>query len=271
VKNAAETPSRPLDASAVERGLAARSASLGAPLSIVDVTTSTNDDARAAAERGAPHGATFIAERQTAGRGRGGREWYSPDRENVYLSIIARPGASTTISTFSLAVGIAVAESLERLLAPVQRRVAIKWPNDVFVDGRKIAGILIEGQVRGARTPFVVVGVGVNVNTASFPDAISASATSLRVLGRKEFDRNEIAAELIDAIGRALGLFEDAGLEPFLERLRDRDALRGQRVEIDAVRGIAVGIDREGGLLVRDDGGTTHRVVSGMVRSAERA
>jgi BirA family biotin operon repressor/biotin-[acetyl-CoA-carboxylase] ligase len=254
-----------LSAGAVERALDALGAAVGRPLSVRAVTGSTNDDARAAAASGAPHGAAFLADAQTKGRGRGGHTWHSPPGENLYLSLLLRPKVPpASVAPVTLAVGVAVARVVEQIVAG-RAPVWVKWPNDVLAgDRRKLAGVLVEGQLRGELVSSLVVGVGMNVRASAFPEEIAGRATSLALLGCEGLDRSAIAAALIAGIGAAVARFEVDRLASFRDDLARLDALRGARVEVGGVRGVAEGIDGEGRLLVRGEGGVA-RVVSGEV------
>ncbi|MFO0755223.1 MAG: biotin--[acetyl-CoA-carboxylase] ligase [Byssovorax sp.] len=224
---------------------------------------STNDEARRAAMEGAAAGSAFLAEEQTAGRGRGGHAWHSPLGENIYLSVIARPRVpAASLAPVTLAVGAALGELLGAVVGD-RAKVEIKWPNDVLAEGRKIAGVLVEGQLRGSEVMSVIVGVGVNVRTVDFPEEIAARATSLARLGVAELDRSVIAARMIAAIDEAMDRFEEERLEPFLGTLARRDALRDRRVEAGGLIGVGAGIDEEGRLLVRLPSGAVKVVVSG--------
>jgi BirA family biotin operon repressor/biotin-[acetyl-CoA-carboxylase] ligase len=133
------------------------------------------------------------------------------------------------------------------------------------VGGRKLGGILVEGRLRGVEVASLVVGVGMNVRAQSFPPDIADRATSLRALGCADLDRSTLAAALLAAIGEAAARFERDGLASFLGELSARDALRGARVDVSGVRGVAEGIDADGRLLVRRDDGSVERVASGEV------
>jgi BirA family biotin operon repressor/biotin-[acetyl-CoA-carboxylase] ligase len=255
-----------LSAEGIARGLNLLGSSAGRPLTVARVTASTNDDARAAAAAGAPHGAAFVADAQTKGRGRGGHAWHSPAGENLYFSMLARPRVSAaSIPKVALAVGVAVARALEQVTAE-RAPLWVKWPNDVLAgpDKKKLAGVLVEGQLRGSEVTSVVAGVGVNVHATSFPPDIAARATSLALLGVPGLDRSMLAARLLAAVGEAILRFEESGLASFSEDLARLDALRGARVEVSGARGTVEGIDGEGRLLVRTEGGLTP-VVSGQV------
>jgi BirA family transcriptional regulator, biotin operon repressor / biotin---[acetyl-CoA-carboxylase] ligase len=255
----------------VEAELDRLGATLGRPLSIAAITGSTNSDARSAAAAGAPHGATFVADAQTAGRGRGGHTWHSPSGENLYMSVVLRPRvALVALPRFALVVGLAVARAVDQALAgegaaDVQARAGIKWPNDVIVDGRKIAGVLVESSLRGGAIEAVVAGVGVNVHAAVFPVEIEDRATSLRLLGAPAPDRAILCARVLAGLSGALRDFEAQDLRSFLAELERRDVLRGVPVEVGEARGLAEGIDEEGRLRVREGEGEVQLVCAGSV------
>lgn len=213
-----------------------------------DTIGSTNDAAREAAAAGAVDGAAFLADAQTAGRGRGDHRWHSPPGENVYLSVLLRPRVTPqAMSALTLAVGVEVARVVDAVLP--EPRAMIKWPNDVYVDDRKLAGILVESTVQGDRPPVVVVGVGLNVLTAAFPDELAERATSLKIAGARA-KRDAVAEALIVSIRATARRYVADGLAPWLDELRRRDWLGGKAVRVGERRGTAEGIDREGRLLV---------------------
>jgi BirA family biotin operon repressor/biotin-[acetyl-CoA-carboxylase] ligase len=252
-----------LDAHAVTRELERLGARIGTPCTVLRETGSTNDDARRGAQAGAPHGAVFLADAQTQGRGRGGNAWHSPPGESLYLSILLRPNvAPGALPRLALVTGVAVARVVDALL-PEPQRAQLKWPNDVHVAGKKLAGILVEASFRGGALGAVVVGLGLNVHTTSFPPELEARATSLQRLGASPLDRSVLAARLCAAIGDASARFEACGLAPFLPELTERDALRGRALRVGDVSGMALGLDAEGRLLVRDEAGVLHAVVAG--------
>lgn len=261
-----------LRAEQIERHLDRLGAQIGRPLSVVAETASTNDDAKAAAAAGAPHGAVFLADAQTAGRGRGDHTWHSPPGENLYMSVVLRPRVEPALmAPIALIIGVAAASTVERRVASViSEPVGIKWPNDLIVARRKLGGVLVEARLRGAEVSSVVVGVGLNVRTQAFPPSIAARATSLSALGCVDLDRAPLAADLLAAIERAIGLYEQRGLEPFLDELARRDVLRGELVDVGGVRGVGEGIDAAGRLLIRSSDGEIHRAASGEVIVAQR-
>ena len=257
-----------LDRARIEEELGRFGSAIGSPLSVAGETTSTNDDARRAAMEGAPHGATFLADAQTAGRGRGGHSWFSPPGENLYMSTILRPRVSPAdIAPITLAIGLAVARVVGRCLRGAGR-VGLKWPNDVLVDGRKIAGVLVEGQLRGDRVTSLVAGIGVNVGTRAFPPELRDLATSLALAGVGDLDRERLAAALVAEVGCVVSAFEAAHLAPMLPEIRALDSLRDREVDVGGSRGLAVGIDDGGRLLVRAASGEVRAVASGEVVAA---
>jgi len=250
--------------------IAARGLALGAPLVVADETTSTNDDAKRGARQGAPHGATWLAESQTAGRGRQGRVWVSPRGENLLFSVLLRLGcAPARVPPLSLVCGLAVRDAVAKALGPAHDAdVVVKWPNDVLVRGRKVAGILVESALSGANVEYVIVGLGINVLGASLPEELSAIATSIALEGGLDLDRAVILADVLTGLERDVALAADRGLGLVHERLTKHDALAGRPVEStdSPLRGTGCGIDLEGRLLVRTADGTVTKVTSGELR-----
>lgn len=264
--------------------LAARGCSLGAPLVIAEETGSTNDDAKQGARSGAPHGAVWLAESQTVGRGRQGRVWLSPSGENLLFSVLLRLRcAPARVPPVSLVAGLAVRDAVARALGPsADADVVVKWPNDVMVRGqggslRKIAGVLVESALAGSKVEYVVVGIGINVLTRTFPEDVAAIATSIALerdaRGRggslPELDRAEVLADVLAGLERDVELVVHKGLGLVHARLTRHDALMGHAVESVGegdVRGTASGIDLDGRLLVRREDGTLVHVSSGEMR-----
>lgn len=242
-----------------ERGLC-----LGAPFHFAHSTVSTNDDAKAGARAGAPHGSLWAADAQTAGRGRQGRRWESPAGENLLFSVLLRvPCAPARVPPLSLVVGLAVRDAVARALGD-DDAVKVKWPNDVLVRGRKIAGILVESSVAGARIESLIVGIGINVKTRAFPPELASIATSVALEGARAPDRAELLVDVLAGLDRDLERAAHTGLGVVHARLVAHDALLGRPLR----EGVAEGIDADGRLLVRHPDGTLHRIVSGEVHLA---
>lgn len=246
--------------------LAERGGLLGRPLCVLATTTSTSDEARIAAKNGAPHGATWIAEQQTAGRGRRGRVWFSPPGEGLALSVLVRVSCPPArLPALALLSGLAVRDAVTA--AAPGAAVRIKWPNDVVVGGRKLAGVLVEAATLGPRVEAAVVGIGINVHTRSFPSEFAERATSVALLSpERPPDRGSLVGDVLSSLDRDLHVVLSRGLGPVRARLEAADALRGRRVRSDSGdEGIAGGIDDEGRLLIQRDDGSIARWSSSEV------
>jgi BirA family biotin operon repressor/biotin-[acetyl-CoA-carboxylase] ligase len=243
----------------------ARCLTLGEPLTYATVTGSTNDDAKAAARSGAPHGALWVADAQTGGRGRQGRVWLAEPGASLLTSLLLRVACpAPRLPSLSLAVGLAVRDALAAHLPACN--VQVKWPNDVLVDGRKIAGILVESLLAGATTPVaLVVGVGVNLRSQAFPPDVAPRAVALAQLAEAAPTRALLLVDLLSALEHLVPLVAGRGLAPLLPRFAAVDALAGKVVTSEQGRGTAEGIDDEGRLLVRDDAGILRRWSAGEV------
>jgi BirA family biotin operon repressor/biotin-[acetyl-CoA-carboxylase] ligase len=211
---------------------------IGSPHVHHRVVDSTNSRARELAERGAPHGTLVTAREQTAGRGRQGREWVAPPGTSVLMSLVVRE-LDERFPLLPLVAAVAVVDACESL-APV--RCEIKWPNDVWIERRKVAGILVEGRPAAG---WAVLGIGLNVAVEEFPDELRDSATSLRV------GVDSALSATLDALAHWLGREGDEVLAAWGER----DALRGERVRWAEGSGVAAGIDDQGSLVVETDDG----------------
>ena len=232
---------------------------------------STNDAARGLADGGAPHGTLVVAESQTAGRGRSGRAWSSLPGLGVWMSMVARPASLPAPGLLPILVGLAAAEALDPFVRPAVTQV--KWPNDLQLAGRKVAGILCEGSWDGARPGAVVVGIGLNVlhAPADFPDEVRETATSLRIVAGWSPPRAEVAGAVAAAVARALQSPPSRLTGALLDALRGRDALEGRSVRVTGAAetaGTAVGVSPAGALLVRTHEGRLQSITSGTVRVA---
>lgn len=230
---------------------------------------STNTTAMAAAAKGAPEGSVFLAEEQTAGRGRGSNSWQSPQSTGIYCSVILRPTLPPSdVLALSLSAGLAVQSAIQQVDSRVQ--IDLKWPNDALVDGKKLCGVLVEMNAEATRVRYIVAGIGINVNQASFPKDLLA--TSLRLATGNEWSRVELAAALLKSLDRE---YRDlvAGAtaqESILRRFAENSSwTRGKNVRIEengiAFTGVTEGLDPRGFLLVRTDHGL-RTVLSGTVR-----
>lgn len=214
--------------------------------------TSTNDIAREYALKGAAEGTVILAKEQTQGRGRQGRAWYSPKNKGLYLSIILRPPISG-LSLLPLLAGLAVEEALHRMGVSV----GLKWPNDLVWSGRKVGGILSEGNYSGNRLNFAVVGIGLNLHheEEDFPQRLRQSAASLRQISGAGVDKQAILPRLWKAFNRWYGLFLSGKAERIVEAFQKGCLFPlGAGLIVDGeegkVRGRYRGIDRWGGLIL---------------------
>jgi len=219
---------------------------------------STNDVALAWAKDGAPHGALVTADTQTAGRGRHGRVWASPPGRNLYASMVVRVGRTFAIPPLTLAIGVGLCDAIR---GEGVAQAGLKWPNDVLVGGKKLAGVLCES-VGDA----VVVGLGVNTNGAAveLPPEVAARATTISDQLGRWVDRDaflaRLLADLAPWIDRYLELGVAAIAPAWQARMLDRLTVRTDRAS-----GRAIGLDADGALRVEDEHGVVHRVVSGEV------
>ena len=245
--------------------VAQRGVELGRPLTIVASTTSTNDDAKRAARDGAAHGATWVTERQTVGRGRQGRAWWSSPGESLLFSVLLRDAlVPARLPPVALVAGLSVLAAVKR--AAPKADVKIKWPNDVVAGQKKVAGVLVEAMTTGSRVDALVVGFGINVHTRVFPDELADRATSIALLSEDPPDRSQVLGDVLESFASDLPVFVGRGLGLLRARLEAADSLRGWRVRNDAGdEGVATGIDEDGGLLVRRADGTLATWVAGEV------
>ena len=255
-----------LDAAAIRRALPAAAGAQVHALTVTPVTVSTQFDAQQAATP-TTGCAVFFAEQQTGGVGRNARAWTSPAYANLYFSLsrsFSRPLPG--MAGLSLVVGVAMAEALHGMGFATVR---LKWPNDLYVDGRKLGGILVQ-LANDASGSQAVVGIGLNVRMpGDAAQSIDQPWCDLSQLGRHSFTRNDIAAALLGALLPALQQFEQAGFAPFLPRWQALDALAGKSVRVlDGARqfeGQCLGIDASGALRLRNDAGDERNFHGGEV------
>lgn len=219
---------------------------------------STQAVAFALAGEGAPDRTVVVADHQTAGRGRFGRRWLDEPGASLLVSILLRPRLEPSrLPLLSYAAAVAVAEALEAAAGLAGR---LKWPNDVLVDGRKIAGILLESRI--GQAPAVVVGIGVNVAQRAFPPDLAPRVTSVALAGGRSTDREALLAALLESFDAWRGRLEGEGFAAVRERWLALSDTLGRPVRVDGRVGIAVDLDAEGALVLRD-GATLHRVIAG--------
>ena len=251
----------------LRRGLALER--LGAKFHYFPELDSTNTYARQLAEAGAREGEIVIAEAQTQGRGRLGRRWQSPPFTNLYLSVILRPQfPPAQAPQITLTAAVALAETVASFIA---QPATIKWPNDILVGGKKLAGILSEASCDAERLHYVILGIGANLNYAIdlMPEEIRERATSIAHITGNAVSRESFLRRLIQDLDRCYGELEDSGFAALARRWQAHFNLRDRRVRVElldqVVEGWARGIDGDGALLVEDDKGRQQRVIAGDV------
>ena len=242
---------------------------------VLSSVASTNGALRDLAIKAAPEGTVVIAEEQTAGHGRFGKPWFSPPGVNLYLSALLRPTVvPREVGGFSFVASLALCDAIkgEGLDA------TIKWPNDVLVERKKVAGVLVECATIEGRVDYVILGFGVNLNVTH--EALRAAlghsghaAASLCDFAGREIDRNAFAASLLNHLARWVEIYRASGPGPLLAAWRDRDILTGRRVEVrgegPSYDGRVLGVDGEGHLVLRGSLGEIHHVLAGEIRLSD--
>jgi len=230
---------------------------------------STNALAMQAGASGEPEGAVFIAEEQTAGRGRGGHSWESEKSVGIYCSALLRPRVSPAEALpLSLAAGLAVAAAVEEATG---MKPDLRWPNDLLLEGKKFCGILTEMNAEATRVRYAVVGVGINVNQASFTGELAGTATSLRIAGGREWSRLELTAALLKSLDAAYrGLIERGAADVVARFEKQSSYAKGKRVRVMTdgeadYEGVTDGLDARGFLKVKT-AESVRTVLSGGVR-----
>jgi BirA family biotin operon repressor/biotin-[acetyl-CoA-carboxylase] ligase len=231
---------------------------------------STNRKAQDQARKAAREGTVVLADLQSEGKGRRGRVWESPPGVNLYASVILRPHIPPVIAPqITLLAGVAIANALARTSGLDLR---IKWPNDIFLRGKKVAGILSEMEAEGDRIRFIILGMGINLNwrTANIPPNLRKIATSLGAETGKEIPRQLVAAENFEELEQKYKLFLQEGFSPTLREEWNRLSwTRGKQVTLQLadqeISGQALGLDTDGALLLLDEEGRTQRFIAGDV------
>lgn len=242
---------------------------IGREVEVFQETTSTNDVVQKLAIDGVREGVVVFAESQTRGRGRLGRSWHSPAGKGLWFSVLLRPRVSSLEVTH---ITITVAVSIRRAIEAVTRLPAeIKWPNDILVEGRKVAGILTEVQAEQDAIRYVIVGVGTDVNQAAndFPKELRGVATSLRQESGREVHRADLAAAMLQALDEDYGTLQRGDFGALAEVWERACTTIGSKVTIQVggrrVQGTAESLDADGALLIRTRYGRLERVVGGDV------
>ncbi|MBU4185830.1 MAG: biotin--[acetyl-CoA-carboxylase] ligase [Proteobacteria bacterium] len=237
-------------------------------------TDSTNTRAKELAAQGAPEGTLVIAEKQTNGRGRRGRSWFSPPGGGIYFSLILRPVISPTETPrITLMTAVVAAETLISL---VKLKLRIKWPNDILVNGKKLAGILTEISTEMDAVNYIIVGLGLNVNTRfeKFPQEIKENATSILIETGKQFPRVKLIQHYLKLYEIFYDMFKNNDFEPIMNRWRELADIIGKQIKVDVIGkthiGKVIDVDNDGVLILKDDQGRLQRIFSGDVTLARQ-
>jgi BirA family transcriptional regulator, biotin operon repressor / biotin---[acetyl-CoA-carboxylase] ligase len=229
-------------------------------------TESTMKDAAKLAARDEPHGTVVVAEEQTAGMGRHGHTWYSAGNGGLYLSIILRlPLPPDVLPILTMALGVAAQCAVEEVCGV---SCDIRWPNDLLLGGKKVAGSMVQAADRGA----LIAGIGVNVNQVAFPEDLRSIATSLRVENGREYSKEELLDSVVAESLKYAALLLDVGKNHILKQFEQRSTyVRGKAVEVDDGRrvfaGVTAGLDENGFLMIETASGI-ETVMAGGVRAA---
>lgn len=240
---------------------------LGRELLLLHKVDSTNEELKRRARSGAVHGLVCVAEKQVAGKGRLGRVWSSPAGVGIWMSVLLRPDISPfEVSGITLAAGLAVCRAVQKLTGC---NAKIKWPNDVVIGRKKVCGILTEMSAESDRVDFTVVGIGINVNTDSFPEEIACKATSLKIETGKHLSRTALLCEVLlqleiytdEFLLNTCGSITDEYKENCVTIGRKVSAVRGGV----QVMGEAVDVTLSGALVIREKNGKLTEINSGEV------
>lgn len=235
---------------------------------------STNTEAYALASQGAPHGTVVIAESQTGGKGRIGRIWDSPYAGNIYISLILKPDIPPYLSPqFTLAAGVGVARTVEEITG---NKPELKWPNDLLFNRKKFCGVLTELNSETDRLNFLVVGIGINLNSdlKDYPESLHSEITTLKIVTSMEYNRNEFILKLLDNLQNVFITLQEKGFLPIKTKWEKYFCMKNEVVIVSSQReklkGKAVGIDNSGAFLLRLENGKIERVLSGDVNWLRR-
>lgn len=240
---------------------------IGQSVVYFESTGSTNNIAKELVRKALAEGTIVIAEEQTEGKGRLGREWISPKGEGIWLSVILRPNIRPIDATqITLAAAVATVKAIFDVTG---LRLGIKWPNDILFNGKKVVGILTEMNAEVDRINFLVLGIGMNVNNTEFPDDISSIATSLRMINEEKVNRINLLQSLLKRIEEQYKLINKGEFQKVIQDWKEWNITIGQEVAVttikESISGRAVDINEEGALILKLINGELMKVLSGDV------
>ncbi|AWB44982.1 biotin--[acetyl-CoA-carboxylase] ligase [Paenibacillus sp. CAA11] len=243
---------------------------LGRALKVVEITGSTQEEARMLADQGASEGALVIAEEQTAGRGRMGRKWFSPPGKGLWMSVLLRPSLPLTAAPqLTLLTAVAVCQAI-RTVAGVD--AGIKWPNDILIQGRKTCGILLESVTEEERIRYCIAGIGIDVNVTQdeLPADLQEIMTSLKIAAGKSMDRAVLAGTVMNELEGLYDLYLAEGFRPIAHLWEALSVSINRTLIVNTprgeVKGQAVSLDESGALILLDEQGERFTIFSGDIR-----
>ena len=260
---------QPSRLSVTEIMMSSEASTLGTNLKLLQVTTSTQEVARELAEQGALEGTLVLAEEQTRGRGRMGRQWYSPPGRGVWMSLLLRPAFPLSAAPqLTLLIAVAVCRAI-RIETGVN--AGIKWPNDILASGRKLCGILVESALEEERIRYCIAGIGIDVNLSEeeLPDELRPIMTSIKIESGREADRSRLVGAIMTELESLYTLYKAEGFGPIASQWEGLSVTLNRQVMIEqpmgTVRGLASALDDTGALIVTLADGRKHKVISGDV------
>lgn len=238
---------------------------IGKKVYYFDSIASTMDIATELGINNAPEGTLVIAESQTKGRGRLGRDWFSPKYKGIYLSLLLRPKVlPSQAPVFTLLSAVSICDAIKEVTG---LDIQIKWPNDLLIHNKKLGGILTELNAEMDEVRFVVIGIGLNINNDK--KSLVTGVTSLKEQKKQEINRIELLKEILRKIEANYLVLKEKGASAIIEKWREYNITLGRRVKVffhkEHIEGQAQDIDIDGGLLVRKDSGLTQKVTAGDV------
>lgn len=242
---------------------------IGREILYFDSIDSTNTYAKKMGEENIKDGTVIIADEQTSGRGRLGRQWMSPKGKGIWMTIILKPHiAPSEASKITLAAAYALCTALDKCGLDVR----IKWPNDIVVNGKKLCGILTEMSADMDIIKYIAVGIGLNanLNAHDFDSAIAATATSIKIEAGESISRKIVVSHILNEFERVYDIFiKEGSIESFLEEYKLRSAVMGKEIRViyrkEELRGKAVDVTEEGHLIIKLEDGSTREILSGEV------
>lgn len=244
--------------------------SLGKRIKLLTSVSSTQEEARHLAEEGAPHGTLVLAEEQTAGRGRQGRQWYSPPGKGIWMSLLLRPDRQpvSIAPQLTLLTAVAVCRAVRKFGVDA----GIKWPNDILVDGRKLCGILVESVAEDELIRYAIAGIGIDVNLQreDIPQELLPKVTSVQIASGRRIERTELIGAVLMEMEQLYQLYTEKGFAPIAHLWEALSVTLGRQITVltpdGEVTGKAIALEENGTLILQENSGNTCTIFSGEVQ-----